>query len=50
MIMDTVMVMIVATATMIMIIITGILNPITGAIIIDQVMDRDLIIGGKIRG
>jgi|GEM_PF-2901714 hypothetical protein len=48
--MDTVMALIMATVTMIMIIITGIPNPIPGAIIIDQVMDRDLIIGGKIRG
>ena len=46
--MDTVMAMIMVMVTMI--IITGIPNPITGAIIIDQVMDRDLIIGGKIRG
>ena len=48
--MDTVMALIMATVTMIMIIITGIPNPITGAIIIDQVMGRDLIIGGEIVG
>ncbi len=46
--MDTVMALLVATVTMIMI--TGIPNPIPGAIIIDQVMDRDLIIGGEIVG
>ena len=50
MIMDTVMALIMATVPMIMIIVTGILNPITGAIIIGQVMDRDLIIGGEITG
>ena len=48
--MDTVLVFIMATVTMIMIIITGTLNPIPGAITIDQVMDRDLIIGGEIIG
>jgi hypothetical protein len=45
--MDTVMALIMATVTLIMIIITGNLNPIPGAIIIDQVMDQDLIIGDK---
>ena len=50
--MDMVMVMVLirATVTMMMIIIMGILNPIPGAIIIDQVMDRDLLIGGELRG
>ena len=48
--MDMVMVLIRATVTMIMIIITGILNSIPGAIIIDQVTDRDLLIGGELRG
>jgi len=48
--MDTVIALILVTVTMIMIIITGTLNPIPGAIIIDQVTDRDLIIGGEIRG
>jgi len=48
--MDTVMARIMATVIMIMIINMGILNPIPGAIIIDQVTDRDLIIGGEIRG
>jgi hypothetical protein len=45
--MGTVMAPVMATVTMTMIIITGTLNPITGDIIIDQVMDRDLIIGGR---
>ena len=37
--MDTVMALILAMVTMIMIIITGNLNPIPGAMTIDQVMD-----------
>jgi len=45
--MDMVMALIRAMVIMIMIIITGILNPIPGAITIDQVMDRDLSIGDK---
>jgi hypothetical protein len=48
--MDMVMVLIRATVTIMMIIITGILNPIPGAIIIDQVTDRDLLIGGELTG
>jgi len=48
--MDTVMARIIATVTMIMIINMGILNPIPGAMTIDQVTDRDLIIDGEIRG
>jgi len=48
MIMDTVMAFIMATVTMI--INTSTLNPIPGAIIIDQVTDRDLLIGGELRG
>ena len=45
--MDTVLAFIMATVTMIMIIITGTLTPIPGSININQVMDRDLIIGDK---
>ena len=48
--MDMVMARIMATVTMIMIINMGILNPIPGAMTIDQVTDRDLIIDGEIRG
>lgn len=44
---DTVMV---TVMTMMIIVMMGTPDLITGAIIIDQVMDRDLIIGGEIKG